>query len=106
MDAKLYHLDGCPYCRRVREFIAHRGLEPYVEYHEVSREPEALRRLVDLTGRTQVPVLEVDGEPIIGSDVIIDWLDENAVTLSGRHAGAARRDNGAGRGSGPSERRA
>ena len=82
MDARLYHLDRCPYCARVRDFIAHRHLEAHVEYHEVSREPDALRRLLDLTGRTQVPVLEIDGEPIIGSDVIIDWLDENALSLA------------------------
>jgi glutaredoxin len=88
MDAKLYHLEGCPYCRRVREFAAQRGLEGCIEHHEVSREPEALERLVELTGRTQVPVLEVEGEPIVGSHLIIDWLDENAVSLSrGRSRG-------------------
>jgi glutaredoxin len=91
MDAQLYHLEGCPYCRRVREFLAHRALEPYVEYHEVSDDQQALRRLLQLTGRMQVPVLEVDGEPIIGSDVIIDWLDENAVALSRGHVPASRR---------------
>src|SRR5437764_959767 len=82
MDATLYHLESCPYCARVREFAAQRGLERYIRYREVSQDPDALERLMDLTGRTQVPVLEVDGEPIIGSDYIIDWLDENAVTLA------------------------
>jgi glutaredoxin len=97
MDAQLYHLEGCPYCRRVREFISHRGLEPCVEYHEVSNDQQALRRLLQLTGRMQVPVLEVDGEPLIGSDVIIDWLDENAVSLSrGRVPSAPRKHDGRG----------
>jgi len=82
MDAKLYHLDDCPYCRRVRDFVAHRDLEPFVEYLEVSRDDDALERLVHLTGRSQVPVLEVDVDAIVGSDVIIDWLDENAGSLS------------------------
>ena len=85
MDAKLYHLEGCPYCARVHEFISHRHLEDAIEYHEVSQEPESLRRLIQLTGRMQVPVLEVEGDAIIGSDVIIDWLDENAASLAGRH---------------------
>jgi len=85
MDAQLYHLEGCPYCGRVRDFIAHRGLESHVEYHEVSNDQQSLRKLLQLTGRMQVPVLEVDGEPLIGSDVIIDWLDENAVSLSRGH---------------------
>jgi glutaredoxin len=90
MDAKLYHLEGCPYCRRVRDFIAHRRLEPFVACLEVSQDPDAFERLVQLTGRSQVPVLEVDGEPIVGSDVIIDWLDENALALSRRETGVPR----------------
>lgn len=89
MDAQLYHLEGCPYCRRVREFISHRGLEPYVDCHEVSDDSQSLRRLLQLTGRMQVPVLEVDGEPIVGSDIIIDWLDENALSLSRGHVQSA-----------------
>jgi glutaredoxin len=82
MDATLYHLESCPYCARVREFAAQRGLERYIRYREVSQDQDALERLMELTGRTQVPVLEVDGEPIVGSDYIIDWLDENAVSLA------------------------
>jgi glutathione S-transferase len=99
MDAQLYHLEGCPYCRRVRAFIAQRGLERCIEFREVSQDPAALERLLDLTGRTQVPVLEVDGDPIIGSEVIIDWLDENAVGLS-----RDRRRGHAGSGQGPAQR--
>ena len=90
MDAKLYHLEGCPYCRRVRDFIDHRGLGDHVEYLEVSQDPDALDRLVQLTGRSQVPVLEVDDDVIIGSDVIIDWLDENAAALAGLRQPAGR----------------
>jgi len=90
MDAKLYHLEGCPYCRRVRDFIAHRHLEDHIEYLEVSHDPDALQRLLQLTGRMQVPVLEVEGDAIIGSDVIIDWLDENAAGLARGRLRAAR----------------
>jgi len=90
MDAKLYHLEGCPYCRRVREFISHRRLDDHIEYLEVSHDPGALQRLLQLTGRMQVPVLEVDDDAIVGSDVIIDWLDENAAGLSRGRSRAAR----------------
>jgi glutaredoxin len=99
MEAQFFHLEGCPYCRRVRGFIAHRGLERFIEYREVSRDPEALDRLVELTGRSQVPVLDVDGEPIVGSEVIIDWLDENALSLSRNRRQAAARGGDAGAGS-------
>jgi glutaredoxin len=90
MDAKLYHLEGCPYCRRVRDFIDHRHLGDHIEYLEVSHKPAALERLLQLTGRMQVPVLEVDGDAIVGSDVIIDWLDENAARIAGRRQQPAR----------------
>jgi glutaredoxin len=82
MDATLYHLESCPYCARVRGFIAHRGLERYIRYREVSQDHDALERLVESTRRTQVPVLETDGDAIVGGDCIIDWLDENAVALA------------------------
>jgi glutathione S-transferase len=94
MDAKLYHLESCPYCRKARAFAAQRGLERYIEFHEVSREPDALKRLVELTGRSQVPVLEVDDEPLVGSELIIDWLDENAVALARGPDARIRRNRG------------
>lgn len=74
MTLELYHLQNCPYCRKVRDYIEAHGLRPAVQYHEVSQEGGAHERVEQLTGDTKVPVLVVDGNPIAGSNTIIDWL--------------------------------
>jgi glutaredoxin 3 len=74
MNLELYHLQMCPYCRKVRDYIESRGLKPAVQYHEVSDERGAAERVEALTGDSKVPVLVVDGKAIAGSNTIIDWL--------------------------------
>ena len=74
MDLELYHLQGCPYCRKVRDYIESHGLKPAVRYHELTEEPDARDRVVALTGDTKVPVLVVDGKPVPGSSTIVEWL--------------------------------
>jgi glutaredoxin len=77
MTLELYHLQACPYCRKVRDYIETHGLRPAVQYHEVSEEAGAAERVEALTGDSKVPVLVVDGKAIPGSTVIIDWLSTN-----------------------------
>jgi glutaredoxin len=79
MTLDLYHLQGCPYCRKVREYIEANGLKPEIRYHEVSQEPGASARVQELTGDTKVPVLVVGDKPIAGSNVIVEWLATQAV---------------------------
>ena len=74
MNLELYHLQGCPYCRKVRDYIEARGLRPAVQYHEITEEAGAAERVQELTADSKVPVLVVDGKPIAGSNVIIEWL--------------------------------
>ena len=90
MTLDLYHLQGCPYCRKVRDYIESQGLKPEVRYHEVSEEEGARDRVVSLTGDTQVPVLVIDGErPVANSNTIIEWLGTHCMeTVPGR-----QRDN-------------
>lgn len=74
MALELYHLQSCPYCRKVREYIEEHGLRPAVQYHEISQEGGARQRVMELTGDGKVPVLVVDGHAIAGSHTILDWL--------------------------------
>jgi glutaredoxin 3 len=91
MTLELYHLQGCPYCRKVRDYIEGRGMRPEVQYHEVSEEPGAADRVEALTGDSKVPVLVVDGKPIAGSNVIIEWLQAHGL----EEAPGRRRDEAA-----------
>ena len=78
MKLELIHKWACPYSARVREFIEERGLQDRIAYLEVNETEGAKDRLAQLTGKTQVPCLVADGEPILESREIIQWLEQNA----------------------------
>lgn len=86
MKLELIHKWACPYSARVRDFIEERGLQDQIAYLEVNETDGAKDRLAQLTGKTQVPCLVVDGEPILESRDIIQWLEQN----TGGAQGAAR----------------
>ncbi|MBB3019808.1 glutaredoxin [Microvirga lupini] len=77
MKLELIHKWACPYSARVRDFIEERGLKDRIAYLEVNEMDGAKDRLTQLTGRTQVPCLVADGEPILESRDIIQWLAQN-----------------------------
>ncbi len=56
----------CPWCVRVKQYLRERQV-PFREI-DVSRNASAARDLVRKTGQTGVPVVEIDGRPIIGFD--------------------------------------
>ena len=63
----IYTKPGCPYCAAAREDIRRRAVA-YVE-HDVTSDPEALRRMLALNGgRRNVPTI-VEGERVtVGFD--------------------------------------
>jgi glutathione S-transferase len=77
LKLELIHKWACPYSARVRDFIEERGLKDQVAFTEITETEHAKNRLAQLTGKTQVPCLVVDGEPILESRDIIQWLDQN-----------------------------
>jgi glutathione S-transferase len=86
LKLELIHKWACPYSARVRDFIEERGLQDQIAFMEVNESEGAKDRLEQLTGKTQVPCLVADGEPILESRDIIQWLDQNM----GGAQGAAR----------------
>ena len=85
MKLELIHKWACPYSARVRDFIEERGLQDQIAFTEVNETEGAKDRLEQMTGKTQVPCLVADGEPILESRDIIRWLDQN---LGGAHGAA------------------
>lgn len=60
---ELYTAPGCEYSAAAREDLEWRRVE-FVEY-DVENDPEARRRMLDLTGGTRtVPVIVEEGKPI------------------------------------------
>lgn len=72
---KLYQLDLCPYCAKVREKLQ----ELELEYEKVDvPKPHSERATVhELSGQTAVPVL-VDGDTVVAdSSRIVDYLEDS-----------------------------
>ncbi|MEQ8487033.1 MAG: glutathione S-transferase N-terminal domain-containing protein [Pseudomonadales bacterium] len=65
----LYHSEICPYCHRVRRFMAGAGIE--LPLKDVNRDPEARRELLAGGGSAMVPCLRIEQE---GS---VRWLYES-----------------------------
>ncbi len=75
MSLMLYHFEACPYCAKVRAAVKELGLE--LEMRDTREDEKFRNELVELTGRTQVPCLVIDGKPMHESDDIVDWLRKN-----------------------------
>ena len=62
----VYSSPTCVWCTRAKTYLRTRGV-PFRDV-DVSRDPAAARNLVRRTGQMGVPVIEVDGRPIVGFD--------------------------------------
>ena len=68
----LYKFDSCPYCVRVMVKAKALGLE--LEMRDTRRDRAHHEEMVKRTGRTQVPLLFIDGQPLWESADINAWL--------------------------------
>ncbi len=65
----------CPYCRKVLNFLEDKDIE--VELKNINKNIEAKKELQNEGGKTQVPCLFIDGEPLYESDDIVQWFKDN-----------------------------
>lgn len=70
----LYKFDSCPFCVRVMRVIDAHDLP--VTYRDTRQDPNARQDLIQLTGRTQVPCLVIDGKPMLESRDIVRYLQK------------------------------
>ena len=64
MNVKVYSTKFCPYCKMAKEFLKDRKI-PFEEIN-VQEDPEAARHMIEKSGQVGVPVIEIDGQMIIG----------------------------------------
>lgn len=74
-ELTLYLTNWCPYCVKVKNYLNSRNIE--IEEKDTSADPGAREELVKLTGRGQVPCLVIDGKPLLESNDIIQWFEDN-----------------------------
>jgi glutaredoxin 3 len=63
----------CGYCHQLKAYLRQRGV-PFTE-HDVSRDPRAAAEMVQLSGQQGVPVVQIDGQVVVGFNrPLIDQL--------------------------------
>ncbi len=70
-ELSLYEYSGCPFCARVRSFLA--GLGESIESRDVSTNRVHLEELERATGSRTVPCLRIEGP-----DGSAQWMHESA----------------------------
>jgi len=63
---KLYGLPTCPICRRTKKYLDDEGID--YEYLDVSANRDFAKEMIIKSGQKTVPVIEIEGEIIIGFD--------------------------------------
>jgi len=63
---KLFTSPSCPYCLTLKEFLKEHGIE--FEEIDVSKDEKAREEMIEKSGQMGVPVVEINGEIIVGFD--------------------------------------
>jgi glutaredoxin-like YruB-family protein len=67
MAVKIYTTNTCPFCHMAKDFLK----ENKIKFEEINLEnnPKAVKEMIDKSGQTGVPVLDINGKIIVGFDV-------------------------------------
>ena len=63
---KVYTTLGCPYCFTLKEFLKEKGVD--FEEIDVSKDEKAKEEMIKKSGKLEVPVIEIDGQIVVGFD--------------------------------------
>lgn len=72
---KIYSTPSCVYCKMAKEFFNQNNIQ--FENVDVSANHEAAEEMIKKSGQMGVPVIEIDGQMVIGFDKerIVELLD-------------------------------
>lgn len=62
----IYSTPTCVYCNTLKEYLASKNI-PYKEI-DVSQDEKELEKMVAISGQMGVPVVEIEGNVVIGFD--------------------------------------
>jgi len=67
-QVKVYSTATCPYCTMAKNFLKEQNIE--FEDIDVGADQAAAREMVEKSGQMGVPVVDIDGEIIVGFDKV------------------------------------
>lgn len=62
----IYSTPTCTYCNAAKEFFKEKGVS--YEEHDVAADTERRKEMVDKSGQLGVPVIDIEGQIIVGFD--------------------------------------
>ncbi len=81
VSVKVYSTPTCPWCIRVKQFLKEKNVQ--FEDIDVSVNHQAAHEMIEKSGQSGVPVVDIDGKIIIGFD---KTAIVNALKLNGNAA--------------------
>lgn len=77
MKPRLFIKPYCGWCHEAMDWLRDRSIE--FEELDVASDPAAMREMVDLSGQSRAPVIEVDGEVLadFGADELAFWWKDH-----------------------------
>lgn len=63
---KVYSTHGCPWCIKVKQFLSDSAV-PFENY-DVATDQQKADEMVEKSGQMGVPVIDIDGEIVVGFD--------------------------------------
>ncbi len=63
---KVFSTSSCPYCETLKQYLKEHNIE--FEDIDVSQDKKALDEMVQKSGQMGVPVVDIDGEIVVGFD--------------------------------------
>ena len=74
-ELELYVMTGCPYCIKVKNFLASNSIS--IPQRNITTDRTAEQHLIAVGGKRHVPCLFIDGKPLYESSDIITWVQKN-----------------------------
>lgn len=68
MVVKVYSTPTCPYCVTLKEFLKSKNIA--FEDIDVASDEKAREEMVQKTGQLGVPVIDIDGQIVVGFDKV------------------------------------
>jgi glutaredoxin-like YruB-family protein len=63
---KIFLTPGCPYCFTLKEFFKEHNIK--FKEIDVSQDEKAREEMIKKAGKMEVPVVEIDGQIVVGFD--------------------------------------